>query len=142
MPVLKTTVTSTKHILPSTKDAEESEQAWVTLRDKVRIATMELIAQAQHGTEVDRAINGMLDYITDWNYTDANGDKLPITSESLRNLDWTDFYFIKETMQQHIEKDSEGLSTVEKKTSTDTSKAFTTLTPPSSPPQTITPSTV
>lgn len=127
MPLMKTD-SATKHHLPSTAEAPIEEQVFVKLRDRFLLSTMELMATGETDTEM--AINAMVEYITEWNYTDETGAMIPITQESIRQLDWTDFLFIKEKMTAHLTKDSQGLDSDEKKTSIDTSKELITLTPP------------
>lgn len=140
MPIMKTD-RSTKYFLPSTEnEANEDDRAFVMLRDRIRVETLRLIGESD--TDIDKAINGMLDYITDWNFTDADGNKLPIDKTTIVSMDFDDYSFIKEKLQDHVNGDAKGLDKNEKKRPISTSKEFTTLTPPSETPATITPPSI
>jgi hypothetical protein len=79
MPILNTERNFKKIILPSSTATDE---AWVEVWDKV--FTSDVIALSSYGGDKNKAsIEIITSIIKDWNFTDSEGNKLPITSENV-----------------------------------------------------------
>lgn len=123
MPVFK--LNTEDLVLPSTKDLAAEEQAIVTVKKKLTLK--DIVAVNTGDTEMDRTINGVLVYVTKWNYTDEAGVDLPITRENLVELDKDDYNFIVKKYNEALTESYGSVGDEEKKASTDT------LTPPTIP---------
>lgn len=120
MPVLKADTTTTKIFLPSTEnEPNEADRAWVTVKNKLILKDMSGLMTEK--SEIEQAISGVAAYITDWNFTDENGGKLPITPDNVGLLDMQDFTLIMTKMAAVMDKAKAGLNIEEKKSSIDTS---------------------
>lgn len=102
--------------LPTTEHLPEDERAWVDVKDRMQLGDM---ADASHGdTITEQGIISLSHYITAWNYTEADGSATPITTDTVRKLDYKDFLFLTDHYNTDINKAQEGLSDEEKKAST------------------------
>ena len=102
MPVLQKSEDILRVYLPSTDGLPHEERAWVDVRSRLLVGDVERITQGK--TDEANAITGSIRLLSgmvrDWNYTDAEGQKLPVTEENLRLLETQDLQAIGE----HLEK--------------------------------------
>jgi hypothetical protein len=119
MPVLGNKATRTL-TLPSTEKSED--KAIVTVKEKLLLRDLALIREGDN--DLDSNINGLSTMIVDWNYTDESGQAVPITKDSLLELEVEDFSFLVSELMDAIENTHKGADDEEKKTS------LPTLTPP------------
>lgn len=92
MPILNNERSFKKIILPSSLPDDE---AYVEVWDKV--LTSDVVGLSEYQDNKNRAAVEMLvNIIKDWNFTDKDGVKLPVTAENVNFLDIRDFAFIIE----------------------------------------------
>lgn len=123
MPVLQKSAT-TKIVLPTTEKLPEAEQAWVKVKNNLSLE--DIIPTTQGDTELDKAINGVANFISEWNYTNPDGSPIEITADSIKLIDWSDFTFIRDLFYVRVGIMKQGVSSEEKKTSTESSEESTT----------------
>lgn len=114
MPVLTNNRKTTRIILPSMSDPEDP--GWVEIRDKLILGDFSRTVTGVGNTRVE-AVAGA---ITDWNMTDEDGTKLPITVENVGLLEADDFNILWDHIQgvKTEAETKEVLSKDEKKAST------------------------
>ena len=105
-------------VLPSTKHLPEEEQAWIEMDVSPRKAGDYLFANSPIAGEITFAI--ILSRIKDWNYTELNGDPVPVTIDAIKLLDAEDFRFLQD---QIIADEDRRMSAEEKKDLSDTSSS-------------------
>lgn len=94
MPQLKQLETKPqKFVLPSTAELPEADQAWVVL-DVSPILTGDMIGMENIGGQIEISLSVLLNKITDWNYTEADGTTTPITLDNLKRLDVGDYMYL------------------------------------------------
>lgn len=141
MPKLKTGLTkSTRHYLPSAKDATaEEDKGWIELKDDLQLKDLDVI-NAVYAGNVEQTLYSLSVLITDWNFYDEKDQKAPINPETI-NLAFTgndridDWNFICEKAADVITLYNEGakeeaLDDDEKKASSSSSSEDITLSTP------------
>lgn len=119
---------STKQVeLPSSKDKDESERAWVIIKEQLLAEDVEKILEAATGMSSNK--EGIASAVVDWNFYDDNNNKVPITPESVGQLDIEDFAFLADMVMGMFNQFGEKLKSSEKKVSSVTSPQPVTETP-------------
>lgn len=84
MPELKDLRKEIKASISSIKDSE------VTLKDGLLAGDMGYVYGNNNTSDVDRTLRALARVIVDWNLTDSEGKKLPITLENIEKLNISD----------------------------------------------------
>jgi hypothetical protein len=90
MPVLKESVNVKRVKLPSFKDPNDG--AWVDVKKDLSVG--DLLEGLKGINQAEQNILVITSAIRDWNLTDENGEKLPITAENVKKLKAVDFMAI------------------------------------------------
>lgn len=98
MPQFKKTSNKQKFWLPSTKDLPEADRAWVELELGDITAGDVVEAAEDDASNAQIGLNMLASRITDWNFTDESGNKVPIDVEHCALLDIADFSFLGEKL--------------------------------------------
>lgn len=117
-----------KITLPSSK---ENDEAYVTLRKDFVIGDREILIDEEMN-DTEKAIKILARIIVDWNFTidgTPHTQKLPITEENVNKIELQDFKFLGEWVGQNMQSAAGGLTSDEKKVSSELSPATT---PPAS----------
>lgn len=96
MPTLQQGFSTIKLIFPSYKDSE------VTIKTSITIGEIAEIEKVAGDTE--RAVAVACKMITSWNFTDENGNELPISIEAIKQLPVQDLEFLLNTVNPYLEK--------------------------------------
>jgi hypothetical protein len=114
-------ITTKRLQLPSSQYApNEEDRAYVVAVDRLLMGAIVDMAKIDNDTE--RIVMCLTEFITDWNYTDDDNQKLPISPENIRLLEAVDFNFLATEFASVMESAESGLSKEEKKASTVTSE--------------------
>ncbi len=108
MPVLETKRESLRFELPS---STKEDPAWVEIYQKIMAGDILDLKRAE-GNFSQTFFIALSHIIKEWNFTDASGEKVPVTEESVQFLDMLDLGFIAEKAKAF--KEYSGLSTVKK----------------------------
>lgn len=115
-------VTTNKLELPSTADEENpDDRAYVIVKDRVQFGdTIDMLSSIN---QYEQRINLLKSFIVDWNYTDEQGVKLPLTTDNIAKLEASDAKYIVEIATDKIvtAKAEGGMDKDEKKASSSTS---------------------
>ncbi len=104
MPELKKRVAQTvKVFLPSTKDEEEENKAFVVLDVSPALAG-EVKEYDAGKTTGELTMLSVMSKVVDWNYTDENGQKLKINQENFELIDFDDYVHIKLQLEEQRAK--------------------------------------
>lgn len=118
MPLLGNEPDIKEVVLPSTKSLPEDQQAKLWFDVSPRKAGDYYNVESNAVGSATFAI--LMARTKDWNYTDVNGEKLPITVENFGRLNADDFTHLQELLMD-IDGIDKMISTDEKKSSSDTS---------------------
>jgi hypothetical protein len=116
MPQLGNEEINQQIILPSTLDLPEDQRAWVVMDVSPNKAGDYYNINNMVVGHITFAV--LLERIKDWNYQDAEGEKLPITLDTLKRLNAQDFQFLQEQIASGSDNK---LDDTQKKTSLDSS---------------------
>lgn len=98
MPVMRKTRVE-EHILPSTEDLPESEQATIKIEVPARIEDFSDVDTTK--SQIHQNTQVIAKKIKEWNFTDEAGEPLPINVENLSSLDVVDYGFLTFTLGLH-----------------------------------------
>lgn len=105
-----------KYYMPSTADLPKDQQKWV-IYDNSPVRPMDSFEVTDYDNPSVRLCKILLSRIQDWNYTDENGEKSPLTWQKVGEIPQEDYKYISEIVLVKIDT---GLSTGEKKSSSST----------------------
>ena len=111
MPVLQAESKVERFYLPSTENAPEADKAFVDM-EVGKLTTGDIVNVDPKSAEVEIGVNMLASRIKGWNFTDVEGNPLPVTTEAVKLLDVEDFGFLAGKLSQ----DFKGLDPTEKKT--------------------------
>lgn len=127
MPILGKRDSDKKLVLPTSTPEDE---AFVTVKSKLLLGDL-VVIETNLENQYEQTIAGLANYITDWNFTDEAGNKLPITREQILEFDKRDYEFVTAELNRAIveaNKDS-SLDDEQKKTSSASLTAPTPVIP-------------
>lgn len=121
MPTFTTVEDLKKFYLPSTEGlTNEEDKAWVVM-DVAPLKIGDLSAIDRQMVQGEISIAVIISRLREWNYTDAQGNLLPINEENGYLLKMDDFRFLQSKI-----RDEEEIADVEKKTLSATSSPSVT----------------
>lgn len=89
--------------LPSTKDAPEEDKAWVTMDVSPQKAA-DMLGFSTSMTEAEMGFSMISSRLKDWNYVDAQGEKMPININTIGLLTTEDFEFLQNSIKSQAIK--------------------------------------
>lgn len=96
--------------LPSTENEPDENKAWVTMDVSPQKAS-DMLGFSTSMTEAEMGFSMISARLKDWNYEDAQGEKVPINMNTIGLLSTKDFQFL----QNSIKSESVALGAEEKK---------------------------
>lgn len=111
MPVLQKESKLERFYLPSTESLPEEDKAFVDM-EVGKLTTADIMNIDPKAPEVQIGVMMLASRIKGWNFTDEEGNELPITFDNVQKLDVEDFGFLAGKMPQDFKQ----ITTAEKKT--------------------------
>lgn len=101
--------------LPSTTGAAEQDRIWVDVKTTLNVGDFLDLQDAK--SDAERGLAGVAKAIVDWNITDDNDQKVPVTPDAIAQLTLSDFQFLAETINEDVlTQTKDAVSDEEKKT--------------------------
>ncbi len=111
MPQLSKNTEVAQFFLPTTKTAPDADKAWVKL-EVGAVTAGDLIGLNDDTGAIEATVKLLATRIKEWNFTEADGQPVPITEATVRRLDMEDFGYLA----SKVKTDVATLSDEQKKT--------------------------
>lgn len=93
MPVLGNKESDIKIVLPSSTAEDE---AWVTVKSRLLLRDLIEVEESSPENQYRQTIASLANYITAWNFTDNEGNVVPITEDAILDFSQADYNYITE----------------------------------------------